>query len=147
MLSGGFLPAVKTGAMDTRWQTEAGPRAPDPLLAAASPRAEGVQKGITEGLCFHLRVSGASLASPERPSLLLSGSVPLGPDDGDASLSVCPAGHSFPVRLPGRQEELGLEDGRLHGHASPCPLRAGASHWSWGDPHDPSETKRRLLWN
>lgn len=73
--------------------------------------------------------------------------VPLGPDDGDASLSVCPAGHSFPVRLPGRQEELGLEDGRLHSHVSPCPLRAGASHWSWGDPHGPSETKRRLLWN
>lgn len=65
MLSGGSLPAVKTGAMDTRWQTEAGPSAPDPPPAAVSPRAEGVEKGITERLCSHLWVTGASLASPD----------------------------------------------------------------------------------
>lgn len=137
MLSGGALPAVKTGAMDTRWQAEAGPSAPTPRWPlcphAQRPWRRGLQRGFV-----HLWASGPPWRPHGAPARSLQGLLPSARAPGarrwDTSLSVRPAARSLPAPLPGGRESLALEDGSLRGLVSPCPLRAGAPHWAEGRP-------------
>lgn len=143
MLSGGSLPAVETGTMDTRRWSEAGRSAPAPA-GRRVPTRRGRGDRVTGRLCARRRVSGAS---PSDPACSFQGLRPS-------------------ARPPGARRR-GHVTVCLLGPASSCPCLAGGKRWAWrsgacvatrppwswccplatGDPHGAADTGRLVLWN
>lgn len=107
MLSGGSLPAVGTGAMDTRRWSEAGRSAPAPA-GRRVPTRRGRGDRVTGRLCARRRVSGAS---PSDPACSFQGLRPS-------------------ARPPGARRR-GHVTVCLLGPASSCPCLAGGKRWAW----------------
>lgn len=107
MLSGGSLPAVETGAMDTQRWSEAGRSAPAPA-GRRVPTRRGRGDRVTGRLCARRRVSGAS---PSDPACSFQGLRPS-------------------ARPPGARRR-GHVTVCLLGPASSCPCLAGGKRWAW----------------